>query len=252
MNNRISFYIWVLLLLLIIPFLIESIYADVPEVVEVKRELQGTDTILNLKIRHSNPSQSHYVDIIEIQINEKLYKINLTPQGETVFVYQANLGQVDQSAQLKVRVNCNLHGWSGWVTLETTTTTKPTIIPIGTKNMTVQIILALAILFGALLAVKKKFKQHHNLLVIATLVNGISILVAMIPSTQSIITQAINNLNTVILLSIIHMMIGIFTTVLAIAVILKKSMKRKKWMRILFTSWMVSFVLGAMVYLIIY
>ena len=90
------------------------VFADIPTVLEFKREKVGADNILNLEIRHSSPSSSHYVDIIEVEIDGKVQKVNdLEHQTSTTFTYKYNLGK-SQPAQLRVRAHCNIHGWSQW------------------------------------------------------------------------------------------------------------------------------------------
>ena len=258
MSKKTSFYVWTILFALIGPWLITSVSADVPAVLEISKEIQGTNTILNLKIRHNNPSQSHYVDTIEAQVDDKLIRVDLTPQNEATFTYKIDLGQIDQNALVKVRANCNLHGWSLWAVLEATTSTTTTTIvpstqiPPATVNMIVQIVLGAAIVAGAIFATKKRFNQHHILMVTATAVNGVSILLAMVPSTLNLIAQSTKTLGTLTLLFIPHMVTGILTMSLAIFIILKKPRKLKKWMRILFILWISSLALGTLIYITIY
>ena len=81
-----------------------------------------------------------------------------------------------------------------WAVLEATTSTT-TIVPStqilpATVNMIAQIMLGAAILAGAIFATKKRFKQHHILMVTVTAVNGVSILLAMVPSTLNLVESS--------------------------------------------------------------
>jgi len=91
---------------------IVRVYADVPSVLELTVEEEGTDFFLTLEIRHGSPSTNHYVDVIEIEIDGKVEKVDdLEPQKSTIFTYKYNLGKT-QPKKIKVRAHCNVHGWS--------------------------------------------------------------------------------------------------------------------------------------------
>ena len=109
-----------------------TVFADVPMVQKIDVTKDGEITILNFQIRHGSPSTNHYIDIIEVEINERLEptrtRINdLEPQTSTVFSYEYNIGTV-QYESIKVRVHCNIHGWSSWTSLEVPIPS-PTILP---------------------------------------------------------------------------------------------------------------------------
>jgi len=90
------------------------VLGDVPTVLEIKREKEGGDTILVIEVRHGLPSSTHYIDLIEIEIDGNLEKLSdLEPQTSTQFTekLEINAGAKD----VRVRAHCNIHGWSSWV-----------------------------------------------------------------------------------------------------------------------------------------
>lgn len=100
-------------------FLVATVNADVPSVLEINASTQNGDTILLVKIRHSNPRASHYVDMIEIDVDGEITKVTgIEPQDTQEFEYEYNLGEIGEDAKLKVRAHCNLHGWSSWYEIE--------------------------------------------------------------------------------------------------------------------------------------
>lgn len=88
--------------------------ADVPMVLEVTREKEGDDTVIIMEIRHSNPTPSHYVDIIEVDVDGEVRKVAIQePQTATTFMSNLKLEGAEPS-NIVVRANCNVHGWSTW------------------------------------------------------------------------------------------------------------------------------------------
>ncbi|MCW3992257.1 MAG: hypothetical protein NWE79_06090 [Candidatus Bathyarchaeota archaeon] len=103
------------LILSLIPTLI--VYADVPTVVELELEYRGDDTVLVIRVRHSSPSQTHYVDEIEVEVDGKVEKIDRNSQSATTFTVEHAVDS--KAADIRVRAHCTNHGWSRWKSLET-------------------------------------------------------------------------------------------------------------------------------------
>lgn len=92
--------------------------ADVPTVLEIEATMEGGDTVLDLEIRHSSPSSTHYVDMIEVEINERLDRLtDIEPQTSTTFTYGHNIGTVGYET-IRARAHCTVHGWSAWVHMD--------------------------------------------------------------------------------------------------------------------------------------
>jgi hypothetical protein len=103
------------LVLSLLPTLI--VYADVPTVVELELETRGEDTVLVIRVRHSSPSQTHYVDEIEVEVDGKVGKIERDSQSATTFTVEHTVDS--EAADIRVRAHCTNHGWSRWKSLET-------------------------------------------------------------------------------------------------------------------------------------
>jgi hypothetical protein len=101
-----------LALTMITGFRIDSVLADVPTVESIEPWTSETDTILNITIRHSSPTTSHYVD--KIDIDGAVNNVPLTPQSTATFVVQYNMGEVVNTPIIQARAHCTFHGWSGW------------------------------------------------------------------------------------------------------------------------------------------
>ena len=111
----------VLILVLILSCLSPAVmvFADVPTVLVITRVEEGDETFLEVEVRHSSPTQTHYVDVIEVEIAGKVEKIDgLEPQTTTKFTTKYKLEDTGASG-VKVRAHCNIHGWSQW-TIEST------------------------------------------------------------------------------------------------------------------------------------
>lgn len=103
-------------------FLIPNpVLADVPSVLSVDPWTDGTETILNITVRHFGPTSSHYIDTIQVDIDGTVENVNLDPQSTNPFVMQYSMGDVSSEPSVRVRAHCNLHGWGSW--------TEPQVIP---------------------------------------------------------------------------------------------------------------------------
>lgn len=122
--------------------------ADVPTVQNVKATKEGEDTVLDIEIRHSSPSSTHYIDIIEIEINERLDRVtDLEPQTSTTFTYKYSIGTVKYET-IRLRAHCTLHGWSSWTKLGEELPETPFIeTPLGIASVIGGIIVVVAVLF---------------------------------------------------------------------------------------------------------
>lgn len=91
-------------------------HADVPTVLEMTREEEGGETFLVIEVRHNYPTSSHYVDVIEIEVDGRVEKLDdVGPQTGTRFEERYS---VHPDAEIRVRAHCNVHGWSPWAAEE--------------------------------------------------------------------------------------------------------------------------------------
>ncbi|OGD59430.1 hypothetical protein A3K78_07445 [Candidatus Bathyarchaeota archaeon RBG_13_52_12] len=92
-------------------------YANVPSV-KVSARFDASNLLITLDISHQSPTQNHYVDWVEADVDGTITRYTQTPQATEDFTATINLGNHSPSS-VKVRANCNLHGPSGWVSLAT-------------------------------------------------------------------------------------------------------------------------------------
>ena len=88
--------------------------ANVPSVLQIDNVSQGSSGKVRLQISHLNPSSSHYVDIVEVDVNGQVTQFNLQPQSSNPFTIELDIGQLQGTPNVKARAHCILHGWSGW------------------------------------------------------------------------------------------------------------------------------------------
>lgn len=74
-------------------FQIQPVLADVLSVLGIEPWTSGTDTVLNITVRHSFPTSSHYVNKVEVETDENVIGVDLTPQSTVTFVVQYNMGK---------------------------------------------------------------------------------------------------------------------------------------------------------------
>ena len=88
--------------------------ADVPDVLQVEDISQGSTGRIRLQVRHLNPSGTHYVDTIEVDIDGQIKKFTLQAQSTNPFTVESDLGQFQGRPNVKARAHCTLHGWGPW------------------------------------------------------------------------------------------------------------------------------------------
>jgi desulfoferrodoxin (superoxide reductase-like protein) len=93
------------------------VYGDVPSILEIEATVDKDETLLKVEVRHSSPSSQHYVDSIEIKLdNGEVVEFSQEPQSSTRFTVEIKL---DSTAEkIDVRAHCTNHGWSKWETFE--------------------------------------------------------------------------------------------------------------------------------------
>ena len=141
----------VLALAVLFAFHINPVLADVPTVESVEPWTSGTDTILNITVRHGLPASGHFVWQIEVDIDGTVHIMELEPQSTVTFVVQYNMSELVGTPTVKVRADCNLHGWSGW--------SEPVVVP---EFSTISLLLILAIVSMAVLLRKSRAQARER------------------------------------------------------------------------------------------
>lgn len=107
--------IWLCFLILsLLMFGINVVNADVPTVTDIGVTVETDGRTLTITVRHSSPSNIHYVSEIEVKVGEDTMVVELDPQTDTSFIEEVD---VEASGNIQVRAYCTLHGWSGWASL---------------------------------------------------------------------------------------------------------------------------------------
>jgi outer membrane biosynthesis protein TonB len=125
--------LFVLIILLISPYSIFLVKADVPSILELSTEDEGGETFLVILVRHRSPSSNHIVDEIQIRIEDKTETIVFESQSTVEFTERFKIDSI--SNEIQVRAHCNLHGWSTWKNADLPTPT-PTPEPTPTPSPT--------------------------------------------------------------------------------------------------------------------
>ena len=94
--------------------LIQRAEANVPTVLQIENISQDSMGRVRLEITHSNPSSSHYVDTVEVDVNGQVTPFNLQPQDSDPFTVELDLGAIQGTPNVMARAHCIIHGWSGW------------------------------------------------------------------------------------------------------------------------------------------
>jgi desulfoferrodoxin (superoxide reductase-like protein) len=69
---------------------------------------------IKLKIRHSNPSSGHYINLVEVDIDGNIQQFNLQPQTTDPFDVELELGALQGTPNVRARAHCIIHGYSAW------------------------------------------------------------------------------------------------------------------------------------------
>lgn len=93
------------------------VYAVVPQVTQPVLWQNGSDTVLNITVNHSPEIESHYVNLVEVDINESVQTFSVAVQLTTTFTVQCNLGAVEGTPTIRVRAHCTVDGYSAWQTV---------------------------------------------------------------------------------------------------------------------------------------
>lgn len=92
------------------------IRANVPTVLSLEEVKRGDDDVLIIEVSHMSPSSSHYIDSLEVEVDEEVFTIeDPGEQSATVFTVEHILESSGTS--VRARAHCNVHGWSQWTQL---------------------------------------------------------------------------------------------------------------------------------------
>lgn len=94
---------------------VTTVVADVPTVTNLGVTVETGGRTLTITVRHSNPSNTHYVSELEVKVGDDSLIVELTPQSASAFTEEVD---INVTGDVQVRAYCTLHGWSKWVSLD--------------------------------------------------------------------------------------------------------------------------------------
>ena len=94
---------------------VEIVRADVPNILQIENISQDSMGRIRIQIRHLNPSGSHYVDVIEVDVEGQVKSFpGPSTQYNNPFTVELELGQIQGKPKVKARAHCTTHGWGSW------------------------------------------------------------------------------------------------------------------------------------------
>ena len=121
---------------------IVRVRADVPTVLSINPWTSGGNTILNITVRHADPSSIHYIDQVDVDKDGSIQSISLSPQSTVIFTIQYNLGAVTGMPSVRARAHCIVHGWSDWSSSIAVPEFSPMFVPVILVSLTLFTIFA--------------------------------------------------------------------------------------------------------------
>jgi len=94
-----------------------TVEALVPNIVSVSSHDVGSTTWLDVTVSHQPPptiGPSHYVSVVQLEINGTTVDLNQAPQSTETFIVQYSLGPNSNSYSVRARALCTQHGYSAW------------------------------------------------------------------------------------------------------------------------------------------
>ncbi len=117
-------------------------------------------------------------------------------------------------------------------------------------NLMLQIIVLTALIFGAILCVKKRFIEHSRIMTVVVILNAAGLIFVMAPSLFRYLISPLEIFSFSFFSTSLHVLIGVSAIVTGWAFVLnKKPLNVRLWMRLSFLLWVTSFILGFLIYL---
>jgi desulfoferrodoxin (superoxide reductase-like protein) len=100
--------------ILVIPAVI--VYGNVPTVLTITRRTEGGNILVDVKVNHADPTTSHYISQISLDLDGTIKSFTDLPKATTVdATYTLNLGTTSPKT-IKAQAVCIIHGLSSWFT----------------------------------------------------------------------------------------------------------------------------------------
>jgi len=128
-----------MLLLALVSLWSVPVSADVP-IHTLSTTTSGADTVLVITVTHQDPTTSHRIDLIEVEVTNSTgtdtYMVSPPPGLQPVtFTVTFDLGPITELNTIRSRVHCNVHGWS---VVETLTLNPQAVVPSSPRDLQVR------------------------------------------------------------------------------------------------------------------
>lgn len=126
-------------------------------------------------------------------------------------------------------------------------------------NLIIQTIVLLLIVFAIVLARKKKFVWHGNVMLVTVIITGLLLIMHMGPTFFNVVREGVGSLDGVALFGMTHGIIGTVAWALGIWLTVvwahlesetKFCIRNKKWMPRILALWIIALVFGYVYYVI--
>jgi desulfoferrodoxin (superoxide reductase-like protein) len=92
------------------------VYGNVPTVLTITRRIEGSNTLVDVRVSHADPTTSHYISQISLDLDGAIKSFTDLPKATTVeATYTLNLGTTNPKT-IKAQAVCIIHGPSSWFT----------------------------------------------------------------------------------------------------------------------------------------
>jgi desulfoferrodoxin (superoxide reductase-like protein) len=105
------------LLLLTVFSVMGIVSGNIPRVAQIDNISQDSSGSIRLQVVHLAPTSTHYVDVVEVEVNMTRTQFNQQPQDSNPFTIELDLGPLQGTATVMARAHCTLHGWGDWSNL---------------------------------------------------------------------------------------------------------------------------------------
>ena len=109
--------ILIVFLMLVIVFLpTTGVYANIPSVISITRRTESGNTIIDVKVSHADPSSTHYIGQINLDLDGTTKSFTDLPKATTIeAMYSLNIGSATPKT-IKAQAVCIIHGAGAFYT----------------------------------------------------------------------------------------------------------------------------------------
>jgi desulfoferrodoxin (superoxide reductase-like protein) len=102
------------LLLTLLVFPIVIVYANVPTIISITRRTDSSNTLIDVKVSHADPTAAHYISQITLDLDGATKTFtDITKATTTEVTYTLNIGATNPKT-IKAQATCIIHGPSAW------------------------------------------------------------------------------------------------------------------------------------------